>query len=406
MVDVPVDSASAIAVRSPPVLVSCGINRIYGVGALPADLQACAALADSAEFALSVRADLFPTARYHWQFPANGFVFPTPFTEDLGGFYASMATRSCPQAVLVRLQGAVLSGSVLYSLSESQTAIVYETFRPNDRGAVTVASNAHLREANVTLFSDPGWQNLFIGSAGSSNYGHWLVDDMPRLHAVQIMMRDDPRPVRVLIHSYGTLIDAIRMESIRLLLGEAIHIDLLDHHASYYFRELYYPTPVTEHPTQKSPVALDFAARAVLAKVAPEAILPGPSRLFVGRSASHGRVLTNDLEVRALVESHGFTVVDPEGMSFADQVRLFAGAQVVIGQMGAAMTNVMFCRPTTTTVYLAPTGWIEPFYWDLSVVRGHHYRVLFGDVPDPEVPAHQSDFTIDLISLVGVIEAL
>jgi hypothetical protein len=70
------------------------------------------------------------------------------------------------------------------------------------------------------------------------------------------------------------------------------------------------------------------------------------------------------------------------------------------------MTNTLFCRPATTLIYLAPAGWIEPFYWDLSVVRGHYYRVLFGDVTDRLAPPHRSDFTIEPAALKGAIDAL
>lgn len=398
---------SVAPIGVPPTFVCSAPDRTYGTGAIPPGLHGMTAeLADPALFRIDPQNDIFPTARYHWRFPSDGFVVPTPATDGLGAFYDSMATKNCPASVLMRFEAAVLSSSVIYCLGTQRTAVVYETYRPNDRAAVALVSEAHIAGADRARFADPAWQNLFIGSAGSSNYGHWLVDDLPRLKAFVDMQHADPRPIRVLIHSYGKLIDEIRIESIRLLLGAPVHIDLLDPFQSYYFSELYYPTPVTDHPIQKSPVAIDYAARAVLANAIAGTAPAGPSRLFVGRASAHGRMLTNDPEVREIVASRGFTVIDPEGMSFVEQVRLFAGAQVVIGQMGAAMTNVLFCRPTTTTVYLAPSGWIEPFYWDLAFVRGHHYRVLFGDVADPEVPPHQSDFSIDRISLNGIIDRL
>lgn len=390
--------------------ICCSVTRTYGTGAIPQGLNEDvpeAVSTDPTSLGIDVVTDLFATARYHWRFPADGFVVPTTFTQELGAFYASIATRNCPASVVVRLKDAVLANSIIYANVSETPKIVYETHRPNDRGAVSTVSSDAISTADPERFANSAWKNLFIGSAGSSNYGHWLVDDLPRLKAIDALAQVDPRPVRVLIHSHGSAIDDIRIQSIRMMLGEAVHIDLLTPDTPYHFDELFYATPVSQHPVQKSPIAIDHAAREIVSRALAERPAPdGQTLLFVTRSSRYGRTLANEEAIRNLVERYGFTTVNPEGMSFAEQVRLFAGAQVVIGQMGAAMTNTLFCRPTTTLIYLAPSGWIEPFYWDLSVVRGQYYRVLFGDVSDPSVAPHRSDFSIDPDALETAITLL
>jgi hypothetical protein len=390
--------------------ICCAADRTYGAGAIPPGMDQDAPGArtrNPGDFGIELIGELFPTARYHWRFPANGFIAPTAFTHGLADFYASIATKNCPASVLVRLKDAVLAHSILYADVSRVPTIVYETYRPNDRPAVRIIDHDAIATADPHRFADGNWINLFIGSAGSANYGHWLVDDLPRLKAAQLLTRIDPRPIRVLIHSYGAAIDRVRMESIRLVLGAMTHIDLLAPDTPYRFDEIYYATPVSDHPVQKSPVAIDHAVRETISSALAEDRDPGDrTLLFVTRSSRHGRTLANETEIRQLVEQRGFTTVDTEEMDFGDQVRLFAGAQVVIGEMGAAMTNTVFCRPSTTLIYLAPSGWIEPFYWDLAVVRGQYYRVLFGDVTDPLILAHRSDFTVDPIALHDAIDTL
>ena len=395
---------------APMPSVCCAAAMTYGTGAIPPGLTddvPGVAETDPRALGIDLVDGLFPTARYHWRYQAETFVNPSAFTDGLDSFYASMAIHNCPASVLVRLQDAVLARSVIYVAASTAPTIVYETFRPNDRAAVQTLSRAELTTADTTRFADPDWQNFFVGSAGSSNYGHWLVDDLPRLKAVSALMRMSPRPVRILIHSYGPAIDQIRMESIRVLLGAAVHIDLLDPDTPYGFSELYYATPVSQHPVQKSPVALEFAARKVLSPAVDDGEGQASSTLlFVDRAPRYGRNLSNGDSIRKLVERRGFTTIDPETMSFVEQVRAFASAQVVIGYMGAAMTNTLFCRPTTTLIYLAPSGWIEPFYLDLSIVRGQYYRVIFGDVTNCSVPPHLSNFTVDPGVLEQAIDAL
>lgn len=395
----------------PMRFICCAARHTYGIGALPPGLDKDApgaGTADPAAFGIHTLEEVYNTVRYHWRPHSDMFVTPSAFTEELARFYAPQVTRNCPAAVLVRIDDAVLSHSVLYArASESDPAIVYETFRPNDRPAVRAIDRAAIAQADRARFADPGWAALFVGSAGSSNYGHWLVDDLPRLKAAAAVMRHSGRPVRIVIHRYGEAIDAVRIASIRLLLGAAAHVDLVDPDVPTHFPELHYVTPVTQHPLQKSPAALDQAARDVLARLAlEEPQANGPLQLFVLRPARYGRGLANQDAICALAAARGFTLVDPDGLSFGQQVRSFASAQVVMGQMGAAMTNSLFCRPTTTVIHLAPTGWIEPFYWDLASVRGHHYRVLYGDVTDSDVPAHRSGFTIDPAAVERALAAL
>ena len=59
---------------------------------------------------------------------------------------------------------------------------------------------------------------------------------------------------------------------------------------------------------------------------------------------------------------------------------LFAGAETVVGVMGASMANSIFSGTGTHVVHLAPEGWLEPFYWDLAASRGHRYTAYFGSV--------------------------
>ena len=397
-------------VLQPMPYVCCAAHQTYGVTAVPGgvhDDAPGAMTTDPVSVGIRTVATVFSTARYHWRLSDDMFVESTEFTGELRSFYMLMATQNCPASVLVSLADAVLANSILYAGFSTAPTIVYETFRINDRRAVHAVPYADLVHANANRFADPGWQNLFIGSAGSSNYGHWLVDDLPRLNAAFALMRISPRPIRVLIHSYGEQIDQVRLQSIRLVLGEAVHIDLVERDQPYRFDELFYMTPVSQHPIQKSPVAVDMMVRQVLCSALKNLEnTDSPTLLFVDRSSVHGRNLVNGADIKDLVQRRGFTVVDPETMPFVDQVRLFAGAQVVIGQMGAAMTNTLFCRPGTTLIYLAPSGWMEPFYWDLSAVRGQYYRVLFGSVTDTTVSPHCSDFAIDPNVLEEAINAL
>ena len=57
------------------------------------------------------------------------------------------------------------------------------------------------------------------------------------------------------------------------------------------------------------------------------------------------RPLVNEDEVVDALARLGFTPIKPETLSFADQVRLFRGAEAIVAPHGAELTNLGFCRP-------------------------------------------------------------
>ena len=120
------------------------------------------------------------------------------------------------------------------------------------------------------------------------------------------------------------------------------------------------------------------------------------AKLFVTRAAARGRGLANAAQVEQRFREAGFSVVDPDGMPFAEQAGLFAHAGAVAGVMGAAMTNSVFAAPGTPVLHLAPDGWLEPFYWDLAATRGHRYSACYGPLAEAGQPPHLSRFTMDM----------
>lgn len=109
--------------------------------------------------------------------------------------------------------------------------------------------------------------------------------------------------------------------------------------------------------------------------------------------------MVNLPEIEFLLESHGFIGIDPEELSYHEQAELFASAEIVVGIMGAAVVNTVFCAPTTKILYLAPSGWMEPFYWDLAAVLRHKYIVVYGARENLRAEPFLDDFSIDPVHL-------
>jgi capsular polysaccharide biosynthesis protein len=73
----------------------------------------------------------------------------------------------------------------------------------------------------------------------------------------------------------------------------------------------------------------------------------GPRLLFLSRARSSAGIehrLQNEAEVEAALTSLGFASVSPEALDFATQMRLFRGADVIVGEYGSALHGLMFAR--------------------------------------------------------------
>jgi capsular polysaccharide biosynthesis protein len=70
----------------------------------------------------------------------------------------------------------------------------------------------------------------------------------------------------------------------------------------------------------------------------------GPERVYVSRSKTGNRKLTNEAEVEDLFASLGFAIVHPQEMSVADQVTCFANARFLAGPNGSNLFQLAFQR--------------------------------------------------------------
>ncbi len=306
--------------------------------------------------------------------------------------------------VLVRLRDTFVHGNVLYADTDRGFLTVYESHRPNDRPYVPLIDRAAAHAA-IQPAPDTHAVNLFVGSAGSSNYGHWLIDDLPRMQAVHDLRRAFPeRLVRIWITSYGGQLDHVRINSIQHVCRgiPRLEVGILRSGDIRRFDELYYVTPTSYHPLLKSPESLAFVRNTIHS---PDDT-PRSSRIYVTRRADRSRVLLNEAEVQRVLAGHGFVPVDVEDMSFIEQVHAFAAASLIVGSMGAAMTNCIFAPDRARTMYLCPDGWIEPFFWDMAAVRRQRYLACYGAVEPSELPPHLSSFRVSVPDLEIALQTL
>ncbi len=132
-------------------------------------------------------------------------------------------------------------------------------------------------------------------------------------------------------------------------------------------------------------------------------------RVFLSRrsitKASEGtyRALQNEAALVRAFAARGYEIVEPELVSFPDQIRLFAEADLVVGLGGAALFNTIFSPPSTRVVSIESSTAFAHDNACLFGALGHPFGFIFGaQDPEDETPV-QKRWTVDVR---GVMRAL
>lgn len=87
--------------------------------------------------------------------------------------------------------------------------------------------------------------------------------------------------------------------------------------------------------------------------------------------------------VAKAVTTKGFTEYNPAQNSITDQARAFRWARVIVAIHGAALTNLIFCRPGTVLIELFSAKYVNPCYLHICQQLGiRDLSVMDDSVPD------------------------
>jgi capsular polysaccharide biosynthesis protein len=246
-------------------------------------------------------------------------------------------------------------------------------------------------------------EHLIVANSEQPNYGHYLLDIVPLIHLgakirapmLTWTLKPWQRALIARLDVPAGLIREIRPRPVRL--GHAI---VSNRHSGV--------ASQNAHPQHREAFA---AILADVRKTAPRA--ETPKRVLVCRSLANSRNLVNRVETIEALKRLGFAAIQPEKLSFDEQALTFAGAEIVVAEFGAAMANVMFCRPGTRVVEIIAEGQHDPWSAHLAAMLDLEHVVLFQRQTEEALmnaPRHVKDSTfayaVDVSRLVETLRAL
>lgn len=239
---------------------------------------------------------------------------------------------------------------------------------------------------------------ILLSGRCSPNYFHVLIEYISKIYLLERLPHLKHVPLIVDAHMYAQEFEALRIvadERPLHRLGPDVRLDVGRLHVVA--QHTFHPDGLAMPYWMGGAVCEDtlaFLRDKVLSVCPPPEVQD--RRIFLARRT--GRNIGNADEIEAALANAGFEIVDPERLTFLEQVRLFREAHLIVGAMGAAFSNLIFCRPGTKVLALA-----SPFtkkyclQSNLAQFSGCQYRILAGSHPSYAGPEHDHTRDVNLV---------
>ena len=252
--------------------------------------------------------------------------------------------------------------------------------------------------------------HFYFDSEYPLHFGHFLTEVLARYWGWQEAVQVEPglRPLVSLPRGREGL-PAYQRQIYEALGVDISRVTYIPPNEAVRVSSLYAATPAFVMPHYASPELGEVWA--TLARAMTRQQQETPRRLFVGRRVRNIRSCLNTDEVESFFTELGFTVIYPEDHEFAEQVTMFANAEVIAGFAGSGLFNMMFAPDKTVIVICADTYTATNEYLIASVIGGRlHYFLAEAEIKHTRgkwtKAGYQSNFRFDVLRYAPDIREL
>jgi capsular polysaccharide biosynthesis protein len=202
-------------------------------------------------------------------------------------------------------------------------------------------------------------------------YYHWICDVLPR---VQSALADLPPATRFIVPDGMT---GSERESLRAVGVPAESCVTFRGKRPWRVEKLAHVPPVAM-TGDHTPGSLERLRLSVFSHLALERVAKGFRKIYVSRKPRTERSIVNEADLLPALRRSDFEVVRCEELSFAQQVRLFREAAVVVGPHGGGFANLVWCQPGTKVFEILGSDSIRRCYWSICSALGfrHHCAIV------------------------------
>jgi len=227
--------------------------------------------------------------------------------------------------------------------------------------------------------------HFYLDSEWTGHFGHVLTEQLSRLWAMDDAREVEPALKAVLSRRGGrTGLTEFEREVFGAFGLEESDFLLIDRPVRV--ERVLAASPMFSMPTHVHPELIetwDRVGRLIAAK-SPDRDYP--RRVFCSRRADR-RACRNVDEVEEYFGAHGFTVVYPERLPFAEQVRMFREAEVIAGFAGSGLFTAALSGSPRRMIVLGPTSYPARNEYMICAVAGHRLDHVWSIPGEEELAA-------------------
>lgn len=242
---------------------------------------------------------------------------------------------------------------------------------------------------------------LLLTQAWEENYQHWLFEILPQVIAAWRANVDT-----VIVSSD---IRRYQRRALELLGFTGDRIVTHDLAQTMYCDSLLAGSFTAFNMGWVNPAAFEVYDR-LMEATKPNARVETPERVYISRSdAEWKRRLLNEGELIERLSSLGFVAINPGALEFDDEVQVLSKAKIIVGAIGAGMSNMVFAPPGADVVAIqSPSfGLTSRFFPMLASLRNQRWHQIVSVALNPsvnEVPVGGND-NINILVDIDAVEA-
>lgn len=329
--------------------------------------------------------------------PHDHYVFPPVYIAELSNAHIYGGTN------LVFLQDAVICHD-LYDFERD-----YTSEELHGRHMIDV-KKMRMRLLRHDRMPDSITEAAAFVDACAPNYAHWLTEVLPRIAAFCTVEKFATVPIIINDGLHPNI-----MESLALIVGPERDIITLPVGRAIQLDKLYLTSVAGYVPFERRNAKLPNHAHGMFCSIALQLIRDQcfsyidnlrlqewPDKVYL-RRISGTRQVANRMEIEQALLKNGYVAVEPEKLSFIQQVGLFNNAESIVASSGAAVANLMFAEPMArVNIFIGKVENTSYWYWQ-NIARsvGNTVNYFLG-VALVEFDGIHSDFEIDqkLLTLI------
>jgi hypothetical protein len=299
---------------------------------------------------------------------------------------------------------AQLLGSSAIGLDQGKNIImetVFPDFDDGTPGFISLPVRTLVRKQVVKTEADELDTVCSLVAKWSKVYGHWFIDCLPRLEGLEQYQEKTGRKPLIVIDSNPT---SWQIESLRLLgygPDDCIEWD----RKRVNVKRLVVPS-FRRQAVWPEAKACEWLRQRMISNLPPSenAGATFSPRILISRAKAAGRNIINEDEVMEALAPLGFVSYVLEDMSFADEVRLFSQAEMIVGIHGSGLTNMIFSQKKPIVIDLFDS-WYTGVFYKIAASLGFEYACLQCQNPlvDLERASGNTNLIVDVAKLKRLI---